>query len=192
MVFFLSRKTFARKQVKFKFHRNFIKILKESSFDDQILDKYCFKISVTGNQKQNISLSRNMEVIELTEKLEGEKWYYLTCFDFYNIQKDIIEIRNKGDKEFSSITVSVKIIDKGKPHDLKFGLNKNIDVISINEKNQSCTKSFEEAAFIRIKNGTIIWSECVQASLLLNTFVPTNIPMVVLREGMYVMGWAQM
>ena len=75
-----------------------------------------------------------MEVIELTEKLEGEKWYYLTCFDFFNIQKDIIELRNKGDKEFSSIIVSVKIIDKGKPHDLKFGLNKNIDVISINEK----------------------------------------------------------
>ena len=162
-------------------------MLKERSFDDLILDKYCFKITATGNEKQNISLSRNMEVIELSKKLEGEKWYYLTCFDFFNIQKDIIEIRNKGDKDVSSIIVSVKIIDKGKPHDLKFGLNKNIDVISINEKNQSCTTSFEEAAFILIKNGTVIWSECVQASLLLNTFAPTNIPMVILRDGMYVM-----
>ena len=152
-----------------------------------------------GNINRNISISQNMKSIELSQKSEDEYWSYSTCFDYIDIQKDIIEIKNKGENEVSAkkdliiqfknvfkFMMSVKIIDKGKPHDLKFGLNKDIDVISINEKNQSCTVDFEEAAFIRVKNGTVIFSECVQASIFLNTFVPTNLPTVVLSEGTFV------
>lgn len=79
--------------------------------------------------------------------------------------------------------MSVKIIDRGQPHDLKFGLNNAIDVISINKKTQSCTEHFEEAAFIRIHNGTVVSSECVQATLILNTHSYMNIPMVFQTQG---------
>ena len=80
--------------------------------------------------------------------------------------------------------MSVKIIDRGQPHDLMFGLNNDIDVISINENNQSCTESYEEAAFIRIHNGTVVSSECVQAALVLNTHFLMNVPMVFMTKGL--------
>ena len=79
--------------------------------------------------------------------------------------------------------MSIKIIDRGQPHDLKFGLSKAIDVISINKKNQSCTDTYEEAAFIRIHNGTVVFSECVQASLILNTYSYMNLPIVLQIQG---------
>ena len=55
-----------------------------------------------GNINRNISISQNMKSIELSQKSEDEYWSYSTCFDYIDIQKDIIEIKNKGENEVSA------------------------------------------------------------------------------------------
>ena len=133
-------------------------------------------------------------MIELSAKFEEQYWTYSTCFDPFNNIEDIIEITHDEENGvcieriwhfiyFFKLLISVKIIDRGQPHDLKFGLNNAIDVISINKNNQSCTEHFEEAALIRIHNGTVVSSECVQAFLVLNTYSHMNVPMVLQTQG---------
>ena len=81
----------------------------------------------------------------------------------------------------------MKIINKGIPHNLKFGENGDLDLITISTKNQKCDENFELARFILISNGEIIESECLKEKrvLILSTKTATNVPMVISSIGEY-------
>ena len=57
------------------------------------------KIRTFGNQRHNISISQNSEIIQLSAKLNEQIWTYSTCFDTFNIMEDIIEITNDDETE---------------------------------------------------------------------------------------------
>ena len=97
---------------------------------------------------------------------------YSRCFnknDDPNVANDIFEIRHAGGNDGTSIHVS--IIDEETREDLLFGQNADIDYIIIDGPSDSsgtgldgfmCYDDREATSSLKIQNGVIIESECVQ------------------------------
>ena len=97
---------------------------------------------------------------------------YSRCFnknDEPNVTNDIFEIRHAGGNDGTSIHVS--IIDEETREDLLFGQNADIDYIIIDGALDSsgrgldglfCNDNSEASFSLKIQNGAIIESECVQ------------------------------
>ena len=80
----------------------------------------------------------------------------------------------------------MKVINEGIPTKLKFGKNRDLELITISSINTTCNENFEIAREILIQNGEIIDSECeTQQVLVLNTFRPLNIPKMIVINGKY-------
>ena len=79
----------------------------------------------------------------------------------------------------------MKIIDEGIPKKLKFGKKRDLDLITISSTKSKCGKNLEIARSVLIRNGEVIESECGKKErfLLLSTYSPTNIPMMILLPG---------
>ena len=141
----------------------------------------------------SISIFQNRLKVET--KFESFNWAHLRCFDEYNFQKDIFEIRHKGPhkvskKFYSNIfkkifksTISVKIINKGIPYHLKFGEKRNLNSVTISAIDKTCDENFESTSSIYLRNGEIWESECDKQILVLNSRKATNIPMVITVSG---------
>ena len=83
--------------------------------------------------------------------------------------------------------ISVTIIDKGIPRKLKFGRNRNLDLITISSTKATCKENFEIARTILVRDGEIIESECERKEhiLVLSTKQMTNIPQMISFPGKY-------
>ena len=92
---------------------------------------------------------------------------YSRCFDkndYPNVANDIFEIRAGGD---DGIGIHVSIIDEETRKDLLFGQNAGIDFITIDSNGNYCYDDREAAASIKIQNGAIIESKCVELSWII-------------------------
>ena len=81
----------------------------------------------------------------------------------------------------------MKIINEGIPTKLKFGKNRDLDLIALSSTNATCEKNFEIAQRILIQNGQIMESECGRKKrlLVLSTKQSTNIPKTISFPGEY-------
>ena len=77
---------------------------------------------------------------------------------------------------YQKATISVKIINEGIPNKLKFGKNRDLDLITISSTNTTCKENFEITKTILIRNGEIVGSECeTKHVLVLSTRTWSNI-----------------
>ena len=74
----------------------------------------------------------------------------------------------------------VKVINEGIPTKLKFGKNRDLELITISSTNTICEENFEIARTIFIRNGDIRGSSCETKHLLvLSTKESTNVPKMI-------------
>ena len=92
-----------------------------------------------------------------------------TCWDDFYFQNDIVEIRHNGGDD--GVSIKVNLINQGVSTKLLFGSNADIDWIILdsdqNDGNYGddgnwCLSSNEAAYAVKIQNGQIIQSQCVQ------------------------------
>ena len=62
-------------------------------------EKFCIEVTSHGEPMPSISIFQNRLKVET--KFESFNWAHLTCFDEYNFQKDIFEIRHEGPHKVS-------------------------------------------------------------------------------------------
>ena len=79
----------------------------------------------------------------------------------------------------------MKIINEGIPTKLKFGKNRDLDLITLSSTNATCDENFEIALTVLIRNGQIFESECEtrERFFVLSTWRLTNIPKMILVPG---------
>ena len=87
------------------------------------------------------------------------------CFLDFQLTSDIIELRHTGT---DGVAISINLLDSGKSTQLKFGKNKDLDLIRIDQKDVTslegghCGSDKESTESLQIQNGQIIQSECVK------------------------------
>ena len=64
------------------------------------------------------------------------------------------------------VKISVTLIDQGFPENIKFGVKNDLESITINAMNNSCSEEFESAKYIDIRHRQIFESECVKFKVL--------------------------
>ena len=77
----------------------------------------------------------------------------------------------------------MKIINEGIPTKLKFGKNRDLELITISSTNAKCDGNFEISRAVFIQNGEIIESECVKRIFVLSTYRSANIPKIFSYPG---------
>jgi len=82
-------------------------------------------------------------------------------------------------------TISLKIIDEGIPTKLKFGKNRDLDLITLSSTITICDEKFEKAHTVLIRNGEVIESECEKKErfFVLSTYELTNVPKMISYPG---------
>ena len=74
----------------------------------------------------------------------------------------------------------MKIINEGIPTKLKFGKNRNLELIKISSNKTTCDDNIETAQTVSIQNGKIVRSECeTKYILFLSTKKSSNIPKMI-------------
>ena len=87
---------------------------------------------------------------------------HIQCFNSFDAENDILELRRGGD---DGVEISVNLVDNGIISKLQFGRNADLDIVEIDTSQDVCGESFESANAIRIQNGVIIKSACVNRDL---------------------------
>ena len=82
---------------------------------------------------------------------------HIQCFNSFDAENDILELRRGGD---DGVEISVNLVNNGIISKLRFGRNADLDLVEIDSGHDKCGKSFESANAIRIQNGVIIKSAC--------------------------------
>jgi len=164
-----------------------------------------------AKSNNSIQILQNRIVIETIIKFSN--YSHLTCFLEFDTQNDIFELRSHVSGEVSYIfiienseiiienfnsyhkaTISMKIIDQGIPKKLKFGKNRDLDLITISSTYTKCDENFEITRIIQLRNGKIIESECatkyvlvlIETSwLVVNDYYSLNTPKMILYPGKY-------
>ena len=79
----------------------------------------------------------------------------------------------------------MKIINEGIPTKLKFGKNRDRDLITFSSTNATCDENIEIARTVLIRNEAIIESECEkkQRFFVLSTRQSSNIPKMISYPG---------
>ena len=84
------------------------------------------------------------------------------CFNSFDAENDILELRRGGD---DGVEISVNLVNNGIISKLQFGRNADLDIVEIDTSQDICGESFESANAVRIQNGVIIKSACVNRDL---------------------------
>ena len=78
----------------------------------------------------------------------------------------------------------MKIINEGIPTKLKFGKNRDLELITISSTNAKCDENSVLTRTVLIKNGGIIESECAKKRVLvLSTADSRNVPKMIMYPG---------
>lgn len=111
------------------------------------------------DQGNGILILKNDQIVDSVPEHGNFFDVHTTCFDSYDAENDIFELRHAGGGD--GVTIHVNLINKGIATKLFFGSNANLDWFWIDENNLRCEKHVEVAHSIKIKNGTLIESECI-------------------------------
>ena len=107
---------------------------------------------------------RNDQVVDITPGLPNFKTSHKICFENFDQQNDILELRHSGGND--GVTISVNLIYQGVTSQLLFGLKADLTWIKIDGDGLKCKKDVEAAYTLRILNGKIIESECIGLSII--------------------------
>ena len=121
--------------------------------------QYCIEIILKDNQGNRILILKNDVIVDQTPEFDLFNDTHTTCFNTYDLDNDIFELRHSGGTD--GVTIHVNLIDKGTVKQLFFGSNADLDWFWIDGDDFKCQAHVETSHSLRIKNGTIIESECV-------------------------------
>ena len=138
--------------------------------------QYCIEVIPQGNHGEAITILKNDQVVD---SISAQPWFtkpHTTCFDSFDLENDIFEIRIDGNGDawhHDGTSVFINIINQGVTIPLRFGSNENADWIlldgDLNTYPRSgdavtdgwyCRTSSEGALAVRIQNNKIIGSFC--------------------------------
>ena len=125
---------------------------------------YCIEVIPQGNEGNSILILRNDQVVDITPGLPNFKTSHKICFENFDQQNDILELRHSGGND--GVTISVNLIYQGVTSQLLFGLKADLTWIKIDGDGLKCKKDVEAAYTLRILNGKIIESECIGLSII--------------------------
>ena len=104
---------------------------------------------------------KNGEVVATTPDLSKFDKTQIICFDFFDVEKDIIDFRSTGN---NGREISINLINKGVTTQLFFGPNSNEPWIYIDDNLIQCTSNGpedeESTNILTVQNGIIIQSAC--------------------------------
>ena len=105
---------------------------------------------------------KNDEVVSTIPALSEFDKPQTICFDLFDVQKDIIELRSTGN---NGREISINLIDAGGTKQLLFGPNADEPWIYIDGNLIQCTsdgpEDGESTYVLKIQNGIIIQSACI-------------------------------
>ena len=119
---------------------------------------YCIELIPRGNRGNAVVILKNDEIVDTTPALNNFVANHLTCFDSFDLENDIFELRNGGD---DAVSVAINLINRGVSKTLKFGLNIDLTATAIDGDHLYCREDAEVSSSIRIRNGEIIKSQCI-------------------------------
>ena len=96
-------------------------------------------------------------MVDTTPDFDNFVTPHTKCFGTFDIENDIIELRNDG---IDAVSIYVDSIHEGNTTRLLFGQNKNIQKLVIDGHFPKCDQNEEVATHIKIKNGSIYVSAC--------------------------------
>ena len=105
---------------------------------------------------------KNDEVVSTTPAFSEFDKAQTICFDLFDVEKDIIELRGTGN---NGREISINLIDGGMTKQLFFGQNADEPWIYIDSNLIQCTsdgpEDEESTNVLKIQNGIIIQSACI-------------------------------
>ena len=110
---------------------------------------------------------RNDQVVDITPGFPNFVNNHQICFDNFDLQNDIFELRHSGGN--NGVTISVNLIYQGVTSQLLFGLDADLSSIKIDGDGLKCKINVEASYNLRILNGKIIESECIGLSINFKT-----------------------
>ena len=111
------------------------------------------------NRGNAILVLKNDRIVDEIPEHNNFVDVHKTCFDHYDVRNDVFELRHSGGND--GVTIHVNLINKGEVNQLLFGSNANLDWFFIDENLANCHENVETAPAIKIKDGSIIKSECI-------------------------------
>ena len=121
--------------------------------------QYCIEIIPDPSDPGNgISILKNGKVVDTTPAQKNFVETHTTCFDSFDSQNDIIELRNGGNH---GLTISVNLIIGRVNTQLLFGKDADMTWLKIDGDHNGCREDYEKAGLIKIQNGIIAKSACV-------------------------------
>ena len=110
---------------------------------------------------------KNDAVVSTTPSFSDFVKTQTTCFDLFDVQKDIIELRSTGN---DGREISINLIDREGTKQLFFGPNADEPWIYIDGNLNQCTsdgtEKEESTNVLKIQNGIVIQSPCVDRGLV--------------------------
>ena len=122
---------------------------------------YCIEVIPQANKGNAIRILKNdLTVTTIPAKFTQPQ---KICFSDSDFKNDIIELRHTGN---DGVTIKVNLIEAGKTKPLKFGKNQDLNVLRIDGEAKSsmgwlCGENVESTGSLKVKDGNIIQSECV-------------------------------
>ena len=105
---------------------------------------------------------KNDKVVSTTPSLSDFDKTQTICFDLFDVQKDIIELRSTGN---NGREISINLIDGEGTKQLLFGPNADEPWIYIDGNLKQCTsdgtEDEESTNVLKIQNGNVIQSSCI-------------------------------
>ena len=111
-----------------------------------------------GNRGNAVIILKNDVIVDTTPALNDFVASHVTCFDSFDLENDIFELRNGGD---NAVVLTINLINRGVSKSLKFGLHTDLIKIAIDRDSLYCRENAEAVSSLRIKNGNVIDSECI-------------------------------
>ena len=118
---------------------------------------YCIELIPQGNRGHAVVILKNNEIVDETPAFSNFVVSHLTCFDSFDIENDIFELRNGG---IVGVTIAINLINRGVSRTLKFGRSANLTKVTIDENSLYCQDDAESVFNIRIRNENVFESEC--------------------------------
>ena len=130
---------------------------------------YCIELIPQGNRGHAVVILKNNEIVDETPAFSNFVDSHLTCFDSFDLENDIFELRNGG---IDAVTIAINLINRGVSKTLKFGRNANVTKVAIDENSLYCQDDAESVFNIRIRNENVLESELLRYNIvdLKNTF----------------------
>ena len=120
-------------------------------------ENYCIELN-PEDKGEAIDILKNDEIVDTTPAFDEFVASHLTCFDSFDLEHDIFELRNGG---VDGVSLAINLINGDVSTSLKFGFNGDLTKITIDGNQLYCRGDAEAASAIRIQNGNVIDSECI-------------------------------